>query len=52
MIIDPDSDNYAILDDGRLGIAFRLVDVENPEAPTMAEVTAGKIIGYGEWGTA
>jgi len=49
-VVDPTDENVAILNDGQIGIAVRLVAIENPEAPTVAELNAASsIIGYGSF---
>jgi hypothetical protein len=45
IIVDPSDSNYAIAD-GKLAVAVRAVEVANWEAPTVAELAGGKIIGY------
>lgn len=45
-VIDPTDNNQAILDDGALGFAVRVIKILDPKAPTVAELDAGTVIGY------
>jgi hypothetical protein len=47
-VVDPTNDNNAIDKRGRLVHALRLIDVADPNHPTVEELSAtGTIIGYG-----
>ena len=48
-IIDPTDDNVAIVD-GKLSHALRIAKVADPARPTVAELSSGQIIGYGNLG--
>lgn len=48
MIVDPFNENTAITKDGKLAGAVRFGKLENPDAPTVAEVAEMPIIGYAE----
>ena len=50
-IVDPENEEIAILSDGSIGGALRIIDaskIKNPSAPTVAELNAasGPIVGY------
>lgn len=49
MVIDPVDGNTAIDTEGALLYAVRAGTLKNPDAPTLAELNAMPIVGYGNW---
>lgn len=47
VIVDPANENYAIVD-GALATAVRFGRVADPTRPTVAELNAMPIVGYGQ----
>jgi hypothetical protein len=50
LIVDPTDENVAILNDGRVGHAMRVLPADSPPPTTMAEFNRAPIIGYGRFG--
>lgn len=52
VVIDPTDENVAILSDGTVGHAMRVLPARttaDPNPPTMAELNAAPILGYGRF---
>ena len=49
-LIDPTDDNVAILGDGKIGHALRILPIlEDSRAPSLAELEGAPIVGYGNF---
>lgn len=49
-IVDPTNENVALVD-GEIAMAIRFIaNIADPTKPTVAEINAGKIVGYGDFG--